>query len=488
MNKPFPNILIKKTGIIACLFFSFCCEAQSWKFSTSQLAAYDNILRLEVNQGQPILRDEQSAEAFYIQSFGETLELLLSESTEDLDLYEQRLEKRLETLSEKKTPGNLFVRAELNLQWSFVALKTGHEFDAAWRLRSAYNLAEECRRRFPKFVPIRKTTGLLEVMIGSIPEKYNWVLGLLGLEGTIENGLADLESAAGDPHFSLESRLLRAMVDAFVLQQTESAANEMQALVSTHRSHPLVLFLAASIAIKNAQSEQALVYLTQLDSIRTGLPLYYKDYLFAEVLLHKGEYPGSIASYQEFLKHYPGKNYVKDAHFKIALNHHLLRNEREAQRWFDKAKVSGIENSEADKSAARTMNMPMPDIQLIRVRYFTDGGYYARATEVFDSIGDLKYDNVKDQVEFCYRKGRLFHKAATGDPKPWYLKTIELAGESPWYFAPNAALQLGYLYLAEGESQRAREYFEKAMSYKKHEYKNSIDAKARSAISQIRRK
>ena len=31
----------------------------------------------------------------------------------------------------------------------------------------------------------------------------------------------------------------------------------------------------------------------------------------------------------------------------------------------------------------------------------------------------------------------------------------------------------------------ARKYFEKSMSYKRHEYKNSIDSKARSALSRL---
>ena len=31
---------------------------------------------------------------------------------------------------------------------------------------------------------INKTSGLLEVIIGSVPEKYNWVLSLLNIEGS----------------------------------------------------------------------------------------------------------------------------------------------------------------------------------------------------------------------------------------------------------------------------------------------------------------
>ena len=67
-----------------------------------------------------------------------------------------------------------------------------------------------------------------------------------------------------------------------------------------------------------------------------------------------------------------------------------------------------------------------------------------------------------------------------------YLKAISMTGDEEWYFAPNACLQLGYMLAAQGQTAEARRYFEQALSYKKHEYKNSIDSKARSALAQLK--
>jgi uncharacterized protein HemY len=70
----------------------------------------------------------------------------------------------------------------------------------------------------------------------------------------------------------------------------------------------------------------------------------------------------------------------------------------------------------------------------------------------------------------------------------YYEKTIEMNGNANWYFAPNACLQLGYLMLEENDVAAAEEYFEMALSYKKHEYKNSIDTKAKTALAQLKSK
>jgi len=59
--------------------------------------------------------------------------------------------------------------------------------------------------------------------------------------------------------------------------------------------------------------------------------------------------------------------------------------------------------------------------------------------------------------------------------------------DNSWYFAPNSALQLGYIFRDQADAIEARQYFEKALSYKKHVYKNSIDNKARSALASLER-
>jgi len=69
-----------------------------------------------------------------------------------------------------------------------------------------------------------------------------------------------------------------------------------------------------------------------------------------------------------------------------------------------------------------------------------------------------------------------------------YQKVIDINGDANWYYAPNACLQMGYILAYEKNNEQAEEYFEMALSYKKHEYKNSIDTKARSALAQLKRK
>jgi tetratricopeptide (TPR) repeat protein len=241
------------------------------------------------------------------------------------------------------------------------------------------------------------------------------------------------------------------------------------------------------LAIKNSQSEVALAQLMTLDTARNGMPLYYADYLKGEVYLHKAEYLNALSSYRSFINHYSGQNYIKDAHYKMGLCYWLNGNVNDALSLFKDARTKGKEASEADKSAAKSLaDKQLPNVLLSKARYATDGGYYPLARTLLSSITDKDLPVKRDQVEYYYRKARLEHKSGnTEAAKLFYRQTIDMAGDESWYFAPNACLQIGYILEQEKNVAEAENFFEKALTYKKHEYKNSIDSKAKSALSRL---
>ncbi|MBY0425173.1 MAG: hypothetical protein K2Q22_06020, partial [Cytophagales bacterium] len=54
------------------------------------------------------------------------------------------------------------------------------------------------------------------------------------------------------------------------------------------------------------------------------------------------------------------------------------------------------------------------------------------------------------------------------------------------YFAPSACLYLGYIYMDKKDTQKAKLYFENVLFYKNHDYKNSLDNKAKAALDKLK--
>ena len=452
-------------------------------------SAYRLALKLQPAEALQKLPDENSVESVYVASLAESLELLISEDLTKFAVYEERFQKRLDKNLKGSPRDYQFLQAEIRLQWAFVYLKFGHELDAALHLRQAYQIAEACKARFPDYLPILKTTGILQVIVGSVPDKYNWVLSLLNMRGSVSAGLAELDYVASSTsQMSFEARLLQALVKGFMLTEPGEALNTMQLIVKEEKSNRLALFLTASLALKDSKSELALQLLKNLSDSTRGVPLYYADYLKGEAYLHKGEYLSAISSYRWFINHQTGPNYIKDAYYKIGLCYLLNGNENDGYSVFNEARNKGREMTEADKSAARNLaDKTPPNIKLLRIRYFTDGGYYVEADKLLSQITSMDLLIKRDQVEYYYRKARLAHKMNKAEAAELYQLTIDMTGQESWYFAPNACLQLGYIYQSQNKVSEAEQYFQRALNYRRHEYKNSIDSKARSALAQLRR-
>ena len=487
MNNFSFDTFIGKAAVCVCLFlfYSGGLFSQDLPFTLDIERIYHSALNLN----STTVNQEATVAETYVASFAEATELLVTEDQARYAEYEERFLKRLDKNIKASPRDYQFVQAEIRLHWAFVYLKFGHELDAALRLREAYQIAEACRERFPEYIPIRKTSGLLQVIVGSVPDKYNWVLSLLNMRGSVSAGLAELQDVAMSKSvLATEGKMLHALVKGFILSKPAEGLAEMQQVLAEHQRIRLALFLGASLALKNSSNEVALAFLKELAQNTTGIPLYYADYLRGEAFLHKGDYLNSISAYRWFINHQPGQNYIKDAYYKMGLCYWLNGNENDALAIFAEAREKGKEATEADKAAARSLSEKAPpNVKLSRIRYLTDGGYYQEAEQLLSGITSLDLNGPKDDAEYYYRKARLSHKMDGPDVIDLYLETIRMTGQESWYFAPHACLQLGYIYQSQNRVKEAAEYFQRALSYRRHEYKNSIDSKARSALAQLGR-
>ncbi len=381
----------REAAFIVCLFLCGQSSARvadpQWKFDPASQRAYDLALDLQFEKVHELLQQPQTVQENYVLSLAETLELLLEEDGEKYTDYQSNFEQRKERKTKLNSPDDLFLQAEMAVQWAFVYFKFGHEFDAALNLREAYFITTELRKRFPAYQAINKTAALLEVIIGAVPEKYNWVLSLLNIEGSVQEGLAIFaKMSTSDSPLKLESDLMNAVVQCYVLQKPDSAIAAFDRILAKYPDRRLVLFLGASLAMKSSKSEKALSLLDKLQQ-QPGNLIDYTDYLKGEIFLHKAEYLNSITAFRSFTNHYKGQNNIKDAYYKIGLCYWLNGNNSDALAVFKQAKNIGREATESDKYAARSMaESELPHLQLTKARYFTDGGYYNEARAILDSV------------------------------------------------------------------------------------------------------
>ena len=481
---------------MACFFFlSFntIAKENSWRFDSELENIYKLAINLQTDQAQTLLHKvtdkDRELYKIYLQSLCESLDVFIGEDADKFVTMEKNFKARTKYLESLPISAEtIFLRAELALHKGFNQINLGQEISAVFAIRQAYNLTEECLKKYPDFVPIKKTDGVMQVMVGSVPDKYHWFISLLGMKGSVSKGQKQLNELRTSPvSLNLEATIVYFAVKGLINQQIDEAARGLSEKLKNDPNNRLVMFLAVNMLVKNSQSEDAYNLIQNLDVHNSGLTLPYIEYIRGEILMQKNRYSDAIAAYQKFIRIYKAESFKKDATVKIALCYYLDGKINQALTYWEKAKETGKVKYDPDISAASFLSeKPFPNEKILKTRIYTDGGYFDEAREVFQTIklSDLK--SYKEQVEYYYRKARLAHK--TNDvaaAELFYSQTLDMIGENPWYFGANSALQLGYIYQDKGNSKTARLYFEKALSFKKHEYKNSIDSKAKSALEQL---
>jgi len=467
-------------------------EDNIWKFDPALEAVYKQVLSLQLDEARAQLntiRNVNELHRLYLLTLSETADILITEDEKRFDRFNDEMRGRLEKLSEMpETAETLFLRAEISLQRGLNLMNLGQELNAVLAIRQAYQNAQACLKRYPQFIPVKKTYGVIQVMLGSVPDKYQWFMSLLGMKGSVKVGQKHLEDLRlSGSSLSLEATVIFYAVKGFLNQQFGEAAKGFQESLQKEPDSRLLMFLDINMLMKNSQSEEAFLMMQELDKHPQGLQMVLVDYLRGEALVHHGEYTQAIASYQKFLRGYKSRSFKKDAYYKISLCYYLMGDMVNAQKNYETAKTTGRTAADPDKYAdAMLAENAFPNAKLLKLRFATDGGYYKEAKEIVKTITTSDVSKPKDAAELVYRRARLSHKTQDlPTAKNYYLQTIDKTGDNPWYFAPNAALQLGYISQAQGDVEGARKYYEKALSYKRYEYKSGIDSKARYALDQL---
>jgi tetratricopeptide (TPR) repeat protein len=485
------------------LFFAFLLPISSsgkFIFTPAINKAYVDFLKLKVAPAEKAIRaahqeDPQNGLAIYIANYGDIIRLLVSEDQAIYGLLLGNEEIRIDKIQDLETdsPYYLFTQAEIRLQWAFVKLKFGDEGSAFLDIKEAYNLLEKNKKKFPDFIPNKKSLGLLNILIGSVPEKYSWIVSLIGMEGTVPAGLKMLDEVINaNDAYKLEATLFKTIAENYIVIKDDKDQHLLSKLRMENPDNLLIAFLCGSIYLKNAWDEEALKVLQTLPSSSEFIYIPFTEVMRGDIYLHKANYPAARSCYERFLRNYKGSNFIKDSHYKIFLTYYLSGETEPANACIQKILESGQALSDADKNAEKfARKKEFPNKILMKARLACDGGYYKEALEMLKDFLTAKELKTKDKIEYNYRLARIYHFTKETDKAlSFYLNTIKLSGEykdETFYFAPNSALNLGYIYRKAGNNELARQYFSLALSYKNYEYKNSIDNKAKAALEDLKK-
>ncbi len=498
----FLRTLLKKSinGLaVFCLPFFVLIQSEcnaKFEYNTQNKAAYLDITKLKISSGEEILsqaikKDPSNGINIYLENYLDVIKLFVSDDEDTFQKLKSNETKRLNLLQklEANSPYYKFTQAEIKIQWAFIKLRFNEDLSAAWSLRQAYNLLEENKKKFPDFSPNDKSLGLLHILLGSIPSKYQWIVNFMGMHGSVQKGILELKSAIEkNDVYQLESHITLVLVKAFILKDQKSIYGLLEDLTNINRDNLLLPLAYASVLINNGKSEKAQNILLTRPQSSDYIDIPHLKRLLGDTYLYKGDYTLAKTQYLDFLGSYKGKNFIKDTYFKLYLSDWFAGSDGKENKYLENINNFGRATFDTDKRAQEFYNKHHEyNRVLTRARFFCDGGYYAQAENLINGLSINSFSSKKDKIEFYYRKARIYHAQEKWEEAiQYYEKAINITVlQDRYYFAPNACLQLGYIYKEKNNIKLAKHFFEKALLYDNHEYKNSIDNKAKAALNEF---
>ena len=464
------------------------------------LVAYDKVLNLEFEEATGLIekykkQHPNNVMPYFIENYIDLFTLFIGESTADFDRLLPNKEMRLDKLKQgtQDSPYYLYSQAELRLQWAMARIKfKGQYANAFLDTKKAFSLLEKNQRLFPDFLPNKRSLGVLHTIVGLIPDSYKWGVQLLGMNGTVKQGMAELKSVIdySKVHyypFEKETLVLYALLNLHAGNNKEAAWKVINTRKLNHFESPMACYIKSSVAMRTGRNDLAIDMLVNHPEGEQYYPFHQLDFLLGVALTAKLD-PEAKVYLKKYVKEHKGGSYIKESYQKLAWLALVEGDEDGYYRYMELCKHKGAREMDEDKSAyneAITGRKPQQD--LLKVRLLYDGSYIDRAYELIKQIDYNVFNRVEHQIEYHYRYGRIVERQGKEkNLQLFYQKTIDMGAEEPYYYACNAAIRMGMFFEGKKDFEKAKFYYKKALSFSPNQYEDSLHARAKAGLNRIR--
>ncbi len=496
---------MRRVGLILILIiavnFSYC--QYHYDFNQNCKDAYSAIISLKFDEGKNLIEKEKSTNPennipYMLENYIYFLTIFIAEEEDEFEKLSKLKDDIISRLKkgDKNSPYYRYCLSQVYLQWAFARTKFKEYVTATFEINKAYRQLETNNEEFSDFLPNLINLGLLHTLIGTVPDNYNWIKKLVGVEGTIDQGVGEiltvLNESISNKEYSMyktECLFYLSFIQMNLMTNKQKALDYIKMIEddSSSMQNPLAIYAISRIYMDNSLNNEAIELLLSKPTGEEYFPFYYLDYLTGLAKLHRLD-DDAVNYLFKYVNNYKGINYIKDAYQKIAWYYLVNRNKEKYTEYINKIKQYGNSIADADEQAEREAeNGEEPNIYLLRARLLFDGGYYEKALSAITGETETGFlRNTKDSLEFYYRIGRIYHEWGKVDNSiSFYKNTVENGAESEYYFAANSALKLGIIYENKGDYENAEFYYEEAQSMENKEYRNSINQKAKAGLHRI---
>lgn len=486
--------------VAVCLFCFTAFAQKVYDFNANCKAAYAEIIKLKLTAGQELIAKERQENPnnlipYLLEGYIDFFTLFFNEDPAEYAVRKDNFDKRIEAFDSGpvNSPFFRYCKALTYLQRAAIKIKFGERYSAGWDFKKANSLIKDNAGKYPSFKPNNMILGPIEVVIGTVPSGYKWITSLFGMKGSISEGMQVMQSFINstDPLAKLLSNEA-IFYYCYLMFYIENKPDEVFRLIQSKKldlvNNHLFTYLAANLALNSKQND----YAAKIIQARNTSPEYLQtaawDFEMGFVKLHKLQLDEAITYLGEFLNKFKGRFYVKDVLQKMSWAYYLKGDNAKAEEYRLLTIKNGNTESDADKKAYRDAKKGVwPNETLLKARILNDGGYEKEALALLQGKTVADFAKPEEALEFTYCLARIYDDMGRNDEAiKYYQATIKLGKNRPEYYAARAAVQMGYIYEKRNQKALAIAAYQQTLDMGDHEYKDSLDQRAKSGIARCK--
>lgn len=483
--------------IICSFIFSFVHAEKVFDFTLTCQQAYTQISMLKLNAGEQLVQQARKENPDnlipeILDSYIDFYVLFFNEDPAEYDKRIQNFEDRLDKIEEgpDNSPFYNFCRTVVYMQKASVEIKFGNQWSAGWDFRKAFSLIKENRKDFPSFQLNNLIYGPMLVAAGTIPDGYKWLASIFGIKGSVKDGVAIMQQFVNS-----KDSLVRLFFNeasfyyCYVLSYVENKPDEVFQYINQRQldivNNYMLAYMAANLAINVRKTDYAYNVISKRNKSPEYLETSVWDLEMGYVKLRQLQLQEAEYYFQRFTNNFKGKFYLKDAWQKLSWCYYLQGNKAAAENARQQVLHKGSQYSDADRQAYKDASTgEWPNMLLLKVRLLNDGGYNAEALNMLIGKSAADFDKPLEKLEFAYRVGRIYDdQMRDSEAIKMYQLAIKLGEDRTEYYAARAALQIGLIFEREGKKEQAIQFYKQCIGMKDHDYKDSLDQKAKAGIA-----
>ncbi|PCJ66827.1 MAG: hypothetical protein COA58_05045 [Bacteroidetes bacterium] len=499
------ELFVRNKLRFSILSFLFLCTvpvigSHTFTFNKNLLVAQQQNYELRLGRAYDYIRTEQEIDPensaiHYLLHFNAFLKAFVSEEQSDYATYRRVQDKALfhfEKLPDS-SPYKKFAQSEVYFYSATLKAKFDELYSAARDVNRANTLIEANHKEFPEFVPNNKTRGIIKVYLSTVPDNYEWIIKMLGIEGDLSEGLRLLKDVTTHKNdttelagIAKEAAYLYSFSLLHVAKQGGKAWAETLKCTEDYKTNLLSCFFRTNAALKLNRNETAINILSSRPKSDEFTKFYFLNYQLGVATLNKLDV-SAIDHFNEFYNNFKGRNYIKSCLQKMSWYYVIHDDPSKAVYYKDQVLVQGYSLNEEDKQALRYTHKTIPESALLEARLLYDGGYFEQASKSIHEIDGKSLPSTKLKAEFCYRAGRIAEKMGKIENALKLYEACSLfAIDGDEYYGAYASIYLGDYYLNSKDMVLANKFYKRALGFKKNkEYTQSIEQRAKAGLKRI---